>query len=568
MFLPFRNVTRRAEHEWLVTGAPIMLGQALGQFDELQVVSDERLSAARRRLRISDATVPDETQTRRLAEETGGWTAVTGTVVATGPNVRVSLVATDVPTSRVIARAEQAVDSSADFRAAFDALSVRLLEPAGIPATGATLIALTTRSIEAYRAYLRGLAHYHRSEYRDAFTAFSEAVRLDSTFALGWSNLGLVAGTARGFQEMLDPRSMVYQALERATRNASRLPRDKAALIRAMQSFGRAQIAEARRVADSLVAAEPDNVGAVEIAAILYNFTIFFSHSPATMTADVNRAVRLGIRVLELDPGRRMTYGVQLLVYGMAGGLFWGETWADTRQFTSLPFMLMAVSSNPQSRFVPLLGDSVYFVPADTFFALPHTQQQGLRRRGADRAMEWARQWLSAGPGDSDAHLWTSRIAELQGNYALALRELLIADSIGIQTGIENTVARRMSLLLLTGNHEAAGAMADSLLRAGAMALPIMIPATDRRWNYGAAALLLTRRFASAGRLAELVNARRRRERACEALGYELAVVDPLPRAVRTAVMNAVRMHVDEFKAVPQLASCEAAFTTGLNDPP
>src|SRR5687767_7198463 len=40
MFLPFRNVTRRAEQDWLVSGAPLMLAQALGQFRDLQLVPE------------------------------------------------------------------------------------------------------------------------------------------------------------------------------------------------------------------------------------------------------------------------------------------------------------------------------------------------------------------------------------------------------------------------------------------------------------------------------------------------------------------------------------------------
>jgi hypothetical protein len=59
MFLPFRNVTRRPEHEWLVAGAPLMLEQALGQFRDLSVVPDERLTAARQRLRMHADSVPD-----------------------------------------------------------------------------------------------------------------------------------------------------------------------------------------------------------------------------------------------------------------------------------------------------------------------------------------------------------------------------------------------------------------------------------------------------------------------------------------------------------------------------
>ena len=77
LLLPFRNVTRGEPQEWLVAGAPLMLADAFGQFRELTVVPDEQVTAARRRLGIAAEAVTDATQLRRLAEETGGWTAIT-----------------------------------------------------------------------------------------------------------------------------------------------------------------------------------------------------------------------------------------------------------------------------------------------------------------------------------------------------------------------------------------------------------------------------------------------------------------------------------------------------------
>jgi hypothetical protein len=146
--------------------------------------------------------------------------------------VRVVLQATDVPTGNVIVRASQEAPANADLRETFDALSVRLLEPAGVPAGGLGLAALTTRSVDAYRAYLRGVELYHRSAYRRAVEAFSEAVRLDSTFALAWASVALVSVSAGGFQETLNPNTLLYRAIDRAVRHSDQLPADQVGLIR------------------------------------------------------------------------------------------------------------------------------------------------------------------------------------------------------------------------------------------------------------------------------------------------------------------------------------------------
>src|SRR6476469_4567732 len=73
VLLPFRNVTRAPANDWLVTGAPLILGEILAQYRDLRVVPEPSLTAARRRLGISSDVVPDQSQRRRLAEETGGW---------------------------------------------------------------------------------------------------------------------------------------------------------------------------------------------------------------------------------------------------------------------------------------------------------------------------------------------------------------------------------------------------------------------------------------------------------------------------------------------------------------
>jgi len=40
LILPFRNLTRAPEHEWLVEGSPAMLADALGRWQDLMVVSE------------------------------------------------------------------------------------------------------------------------------------------------------------------------------------------------------------------------------------------------------------------------------------------------------------------------------------------------------------------------------------------------------------------------------------------------------------------------------------------------------------------------------------------------
>src|SRR5256712_7926111 len=85
LVLPFRNLSRSADYQWLVEASPTMLADALGQWTEVTVVPDERLYPALRRHELHPGDVMDLASLRRVAAETGGWRAAAG---ATHVNTR------------------------------------------------------------------------------------------------------------------------------------------------------------------------------------------------------------------------------------------------------------------------------------------------------------------------------------------------------------------------------------------------------------------------------------------------------------------------------------------------
>src|SRR5205085_4226262 len=195
----------KPDQEWLVSGGPLMLSQGFGQFSDIDVIPDERLSAARRKLRFAENSEPDAVQLRRLADETGGWTVISGNVIAAGATLRISAQSMDAVSSKVQARAEVTASLDADPREAFDRLTLKLLEPLGVPATKTSIAALTTASIDAYRAYAQGTELFNHSRFREATTYLRRAVQLDSTFAMAWFGLAGAAMNANGIQELLNP---------------------------------------------------------------------------------------------------------------------------------------------------------------------------------------------------------------------------------------------------------------------------------------------------------------------------------------------------------------------------
>lgn len=557
VLLSFRNVTRRPEHEWLVTGAPLMLGQILGQFSDIGVVPEERLTSARRKLGIGSDAGADAAELRRLAAETGGWTSVTGNVFATGDRLRLTAQSLDAATATVLVRAETEIAANADVREAFDLLSVRLLEPIGIP-PGASLASITTRSVDAFRAYVRGQELYQRSRFREAEAEFTTAVRLDSTFAVAWAAIAASAASGGGLEVLLNPTSRAYQAIERAARLSNRLPRRDARLVRAIQALFRGEVRRARQQLDSLLAMNPEDLDAAFWLANMQvmALSVDTSVNPPRLASSVHRAVVLAEMILDRDPRRRSTYMVPVLVYALGAGLWWGDVYGHRREFPSFAAALMMA---PEVREVPVLrADTLELVPRSVFDSLPQEEQQRLRRRSADMAWHWAERWLQAGPEDGEAHLWASHAAELRGDYNRALLEVGVADSLGIQSALENKEGRRLSLLLLSGRLATAGAVADSLLGAGTLTARPFVRVFDRRRGYGAAALMLTKRWERVATMAEAMGRPSPSDPPCASLrremtGYEFAAPPP---SVRRAVMDSVNANMQAVMAVPALLPC------------
>lgn len=557
LLLPFRNVTRTEQQEWLVTGAPLIIAEALGQFQDLTVIPEEVTAAARRRLRLSPDGVPDAAQLRQLAEETGGWTAVTGNLYASAGRTRVTIQAMDVPTSRVIARAETAVGADEDVRGAFRTLSLKLLEPAGVRAASQEGIAFATTSLDAYRAYARGHAAYHRSRYREAHAAFNEAIRLDSGFALAWAGLAANGANIEGLEALINPFSSSYRAVEMAARLADRMPPRQARFIRGIQALFRGEIMLSRRLIDSLAATDPNDLDAHLWLASSELMTPLLDTTGAELRpiGSWNRVIAVARHILDRDPGRRNTYLLPAFAHAIAGGLWWGDTWGKRRESGTLAMMLI---TKPDGRFVPVLRDTFEFVTRAKFDSLPASERTRLRVRAAQAGMTYVERWIAAGPDDAEARLWASRLAELSGEPARALRELEIADSLGVQSGLENIAGRRLMLLVQAQRYADAGRFADSLLATRQLAQRPFLRFLDRRRQSAVAAFLLSRQWESASRLAEIMGSAGPNLPSCSSLRSEITDLGPesLPHSVLQAVADTVARHFSDVSASAGLSPC------------
>ncbi len=556
LILPFRNITRSADHEWLVEGSPVLLADALGQWDEIRVVRSEQLfpALARRGLSAGDVIALD--QARQIAEETGGWTVVTGEFLATSRGTRVSVRAYDAVTQREVVSARGEIEAGGDERDVYEQLAGELLAAAGLEASSLDLAAATTQSLEAYKAYVRGNAHMNRNQLGAAREAFLEAIELDSTFAQAYAGL---AGASVGLATFMDPANPAAQYAERAAELAGNLPSRERIQVRAINSLLHGQFSAARAGLEQLVASDSADVDAMELLAVvdLFDWVLVEVDGEERVRGSYNRTARLAKRVLALDPARHGMYSMLSSVYAQAGGLFSGVISGRRREYPSLAAYLMA---SPGGVFVLVFRDSIELVPDSVFRARGGDRAASLRRaRGVAR--EWVDQWLAAGPDESEAHLMASRLDELDGRYDPALEHLARAESLGIESAWENQAGRRVSMLVRLGRFDEAIPIADSLLGQGHFRSPV----TRTEWNFRSA-VWTTQLYLLTGQLdkAEAVlQAYPDPVQLCGlqsgGYGWEIRVPDILRPGIADTALSLMRLLLDR----PSLGNCLAQMLGG-----
>jgi hypothetical protein len=429
-----------------------MLGAALGQFPELAVIPDERLTAALRRRSLPLDVVPDADQLRRIADETGGWTAVSGTVIASGGRLHVNVQAMDVATSKVLTRADREIAVDGDVRPAFDTLAAHLLTITGIARpTTADLVAQTTSSPEAYRAYLAGLEAMRHDEARAAIDAFTNAVRLDSTFTLAWARLGL-ASVLWDARAMSDPTSLAYRAVERATRGTHPLPPREARLIRALQAAFLGRLGAARAILDSAMIADPGDLEVREYLAVadMRDFVLVDSSSRAPVLRGArNQAARLLESVVESDPGRSSAFHWLAVLYGETAGAGTGQP-ALPGLKRDAPSLAQLMSPFNYTLLIPVLRDSIEYMTLGDWSALPRAYRRRMQMRAVELGQEWSDRWIAAAPRDPAAHWAAAQFAAISGDFNRVLREIDLAVTSQSMTSVADIALARARALVAT----------------------------------------------------------------------------------------------------------------------
>jgi len=237
---------------------------------------------------------PDEG--RRIARRLGARFFVLGSLIGVGPQVRFdAALYGDDPGAGVLAQAS-VEGGDRDVLMLVDSMAVGLLSRAGGANARLTQIAaMTTQSLPALKAYLRGVRSLRAGAFPEGAADFQEAIGLDSAFALAWYQLSITA-------DWLVQTDLARTAADQAVRHADRLPERERRLLEAVQSARDGNLDEAERRLRTIVGGHPTDIEAwSQLGEALFHF------GPAR-GRPADASVESWRRLIALEPDRATGY--------------------------------------------------------------------------------------------------------------------------------------------------------------------------------------------------------------------------------------------------------------------
>lgn len=299
--LPFENLTRDRNDDWLASAFSDSLTAGLQELDEVICISRDRIVELYRQQSIVESAPLDAEALRRMSQLLGVAFYVHGAYQRVGDQIRVSARLVDSSSNEVRAQ-ESATDQFADLLKLEDDLAGRFAAKLAASPHLATSRPETS-SIEAYQAVVEARTAYSAGDSRGAHDRLQHAVELDPRYAQAWALLSratarLAAMATFAAGSLDDLRQSALTSAQRAAALAPSLYEAHTALALAYRESGQSD--PWRREAEQAVAINPRVAEAYELLADWYFAATGFGCSrgddPALAETYFHTALRLDPR--------------------------------------------------------------------------------------------------------------------------------------------------------------------------------------------------------------------------------------------------------------------------------
>ncbi|MEO7986823.1 MAG: BTAD domain-containing putative transcriptional regulator [Gemmatimonadales bacterium] len=230
---------------------------------------------------------------RAVAAYFGAGRYLAGTIVEAGGRLRASATLYGVDDT-VIASVDATAENEAAIFALVDEIALELLAAEGVSrGTRLThLAALTTGSLDALKAYLRGEEKLRGGRYFDAMDAFQQAVEADPSFALAHYRLAAAAaGCALP--------DLAREVSDRGFEHRERLSTHDQLVFTAQRAWLHGRVADAESLYNTITGSYPDDVEAwFHLGDLLFHSNPLRGRSAAEAREPFERVIRLDPRHL------------------------------------------------------------------------------------------------------------------------------------------------------------------------------------------------------------------------------------------------------------------------------
>lgn len=173
-----------------------LLITSLSQVKGLEVISRERLLNILKDMGQTDTKTISASVAEQVAKRAGITTMLIGSILQETPLLAVTTRLIDVQSGKIISSQQLTKFKASQIFELVDSLAILIqnnLQTTSTPPTEIKSVAdVTTKSPEAYRAYVAGLELWDKLYITEAIAAFSRAIELDKNFAMAYFYLSSV----------------------------------------------------------------------------------------------------------------------------------------------------------------------------------------------------------------------------------------------------------------------------------------------------------------------------------------------------------------------------------------
>jgi serine/threonine protein kinase/tetratricopeptide (TPR) repeat protein len=191
--LPFQNLTTDTKIDWIGPSIPDMLSTAVGQSEQMRIVSVDRLHEILRDLRVSPSMDLDAATLRQIAQLSNADRVVSGQYTRFGDQIRIDARLSDIKHDRRASLKTEAPNENA-IPTSVDRLAELIRENLAVSTDvlkelKANSFQPTAKSVDALRNYDQGVRFLRDGKWIDAAKALQTATTEDPEFALAYARL-------------------------------------------------------------------------------------------------------------------------------------------------------------------------------------------------------------------------------------------------------------------------------------------------------------------------------------------------------------------------------------------